>query len=228
MPNTPPRAIVLLSGGMDSAVCLALAQSLGFESHALSFHYGQRHAAELDAAPEIAHVLKAAEHRLVDIDLRAFGGSALTGDIDVPRDRAPGEIGGDIPITYVPARNTVFLSYALAYAEVIDARDIYIGVNAVDFSGYPDCRPAYIAAFQAMARLGTRLTDLTIRAPLLHLSKAEIVARGAELGIDFGMTRSCYAPDPAGRACGHCDACIIRLQAFADHGIADPAPYATA
>jgi len=228
MPNTPPRAIVLLSGGMDSAVCLAIAQSLGFESHALSFHYGQRHAAELDAAPEIAHVLKAAEHRLVDIDLRAFGGSALTGDIDVPVDRTPGEIGGDIPITYVPARNTVFLSYALAYAEVIDARDIYIGVNAIDFSGYPDCRPAYIAAFQAMARLGSRLTDLTIRAPLLHLTKAEIVARGVALGIDFGMTRSCYAPDAAGRACGHCDACIIRLQAFADHGTADRAPYAVA
>lgn len=228
MPITPPRAIVLLSGGMDSAVCLAIAQSLGFESHALSFHYGQRHAAELDAAPEIAHVLKAAEHRLVDIDLRAFGGSALTADVDVPLDRVPGEIGGDVPITYVPARNTVFLSYALAYAEVIDARDIYIGVNAIDFSGYPDCRPAYIAAFQAMARLGTRLSDLTIRAPLLHLSKAEIVARGAALGIDFGMTRSCYSPDPAGRACGHCDACIIRLQAFADHGMADPAPYAAA
>jgi len=226
--STPPRAIVLLSGGMDSAVCLAIAQSQGFESHALSFHYGQRHATELDAAPEVAHALGAAEHRLVDIDLRAFGGSALTADIDVPTDRTPSQIGTDIPLTYVPARNTVFLSYALAYAEVIEARDIFIGVNALDYSGYPDCRPSFIAAFQAMARLGTRLTDLTVHAPLLHLTKAQIIARGRELGVDFGMTRTCYTPSATGQACGRCDACILRLQAFAEQGLADPAPYVAA
>jgi len=185
-------------------------------------------AAELDAATAVAHALGAAEHRLVDIDLRAFGGSALTDDIDVPLDRSTGEMRAAIPITYVPARNTVFLSYALAHAEVISAHDIYIGVTALDFSGYPDCRPSFIAAFQAMARLGTRLTDLTIRAPLLHLTKAEIVAKGQELGVDFGMTRTCYRPDEAGHACGRCDACIFRLKAFAERGIADPAPYVTA
>ena len=226
MPSAP-RAIVLLSGGMDSAVCLAIARAQGFECHALSFHYGQRHAAELDAAPEVAHALGAAEHRLVDIDLRAFGGSALTDNIDVPTDRTAAEIGGNVPVTYVPARNTVFLSYALAHAEVIVARDIFVGVNALDYSGYPDCRPSFIAAFQAMARLGTRLTDLTIHAPLLFLTKAEIVARGMALAVDFGMTRTCYKPDDAGHACGRCDACILRLKAFADHGIADPAPYAS-
>ena len=223
--STSPRAIVLLSGGMDSAVCLAIAQSQGFECHALSFHYGQRHAAELDAAPEVAHALGAAEHRLVDIDLRAFGGSALTDNIDVPTDRAIAAMRAAIPITYVPARNTVFLSYALAHAEVIFARDIFIGVNALDYSGYPDCRPSFIAAFQAVARLGTRLTDLTIHAPLLFLTKAEIVAKGRELNVDFGMTRTCYKPDTLGRACGHCDACILRLKAFAEHGLTDPAPY---
>ena len=227
VPNSPPRAIVLLSGGMDSAVCLAIARSLGFECHALSFQYGQRHASELDAAGAVARALGVAEHRLVDIDLRAFGGSALTDDIDVPADRTPAEIGRDIPLTYVPARNTVFLSYALAHAEVIGARDIYIGVNAVDFSGYPDCRPAFIAAFQATARLGTRLTDLTIRAPLLRMTKAEIVARGQSLGVDFGVTRTCYDPDDDGRGCGRCDACRLRLTAFAERGLADPAPYVT-
>ena len=227
MPSSP-RAIVLLSGGMDSAVCLALARAEGFECHALSFHYGQRHAAELDAATEVAHALGAAEHRLVDIDLAAFGGSALTATIDVPMDRNTAEMRATIPVTYVPARNTVFLSYALAHAEVIYARDIFIGVNALDYSGYPDCRPSFIAAFQAMARLGTRLSDLTIRAPLLYLTKAEIVAKGRELNVDFGMTRTCYKPDSAGHACGRCDACIIRLKAFAEHGLTDPAPYTPA
>jgi 7-cyano-7-deazaguanine synthase len=222
-----PRAIVLLSGGMDSAVCLAIARAQGFECHALSFQYGQRHASELDAACVVARALGVAEHRLVDIDLRAFGGSALTDDIAVPADRTAAEIGADIPVTYVPARNTVFLSYALAHAEVIDARDIYIGVNAVDFSGYPDCRPAFIAAFQAAARLGTRLDDLTIRAPLVRMTKPEIIAKGQSLGVDFGMTRTCYDPDDAGRACGRCDACRIRLTAFADGGLTDPAPYRT-
>jgi 7-cyano-7-deazaguanine synthase len=218
---------VLLSGGMDSAVCLAIARAAGFECHALSFQYGQRHGSELEAAGEVAAALGVAEHRLIDIDLRAFGGSALTADIDVPADRAAAEIGAGIPVTYVPARNTVFLSYALAHAEVIGAHDIYIGVNAVDFSGYPDCRPSFIAAFQATARLGTRLTDLAIRAPLLRMTKVEIVAKGHALGVDFGMTRTCYAPDDGGRACGRCDACQLRLGAFAAHGIIDPAPYVT-
>ena len=212
---------------MDSAVCLAIARALGFECHALSFQYGQRHASELDAARAVAGTLGVAEHRLIDIDLRAFGGSALTDDIDVPVDRTLAEIGKEIPVTYVPARNTVFLSYALAYAEVIDAHDIYIGVNALDFSGYPDCRPSFIAAFQATARLGSRLTDFTIRAPLLRMTKAQIIAKGQSLGVDFGMTRSCYNPDASGRACGRCDACRLRLTAFAECGLADPAPYLT-
>lgn len=225
MVNGSATAIVLLSGGMDSATCLAIARQAGFRCHAMSFRYGQRHATELDAAATIATRLGAVRHRVVDIDLRAFGGSALTADMAVPKDRTAAEIGGDVPVTYVPARNTIFLSYALAYAEVIDARDIYIGVNALDYSGYPDCRPAFIAAFQAAARLGTRLADLTIRAPLLHLTKAEIIVTGQSLGVDFGVTRSCYDPDALGRACGHCDACQLRLQAFAACGQTDPAPY---
>jgi 7-cyano-7-deazaguanine synthase len=225
VPN--PRAIVLLSGGMDSAVCLAIARAQGFECHALSFQYGQRHASELEAAREVARALGATEHRLIDIELRAFGGSALTDDIDVPADRSPAEIGRDVPVTYVPARNTIFLAYALAHAEVTGAHDIYIGVNALDYSGYPDCRPSFIAAFQAAARLGTRLTDLTIRAPLLRMTKTEIIAKGQSLGVDFGMTRTCYAPDAAGRACGRCDACHLRLTAFLERGLVDTAPYVT-
>lgn len=212
---------------MDSAVCLAIARDRGFECHALSFQYGQRHASELEAAQAVAAAIGVAEHRLVDIDLRAFGGSALTDDIAVPANRTAAEIGADIPVTYVPARNTVFLSYALAHAEVIGARDIYIGVNAIDFSGYPDCRPSFIASFQATARLGTRLTDLTVRAPLLRKTKAEIVDMGKLLGVDFGRTRTCYSPDPTGRACGRCDACQLRLAAFAERGLVDPAPYVT-
>jgi 7-cyano-7-deazaguanine synthase len=212
---------------MDSATCLALAREAGFVTHALSFRYGQRHAVELDAARTVARALAAREHRIVDIDLRAFGGSALTDDTEVPKDRTAAQIGEGVPVTYVPARNTVFLSYAIAWAEVTDAHDVYIGVNAVDFSGYPDCRPAFVAAFQAAARLGTRLADLTIRAPLLRMTKAEIIAKGRSLGVDYGMTRSCYDPDAAGRACGHCDACVIRLRAFAECGLADPAPYVT-
>lgn len=225
MVNGASTAIVLLSGGMDSATCLAIARQAGFRCHAMSFRYGQRHATELDAAAAVALQLGAVRHRVIDIDLRAFGGSALTADMAVPKDRTAAEIGGDVPVTYVPARNTIFLSYALAYAEVIHARDIYIGVNALDYSGYPDCRPAFIAAFQAAARLGTRLADLTIRAPLLRLTKAEIIVTGQSLGVDFGVTRSCYDPDAVGRACGHCDACQLRLQAFAACGQADPAPY---
>lgn len=227
MANGSPPAIVLLSGGMDSATCLAIARKAGFTCHALSFQYGQRHAIELEAARIVAATLGVVDHRVIDIDLRVFGGSALTADIAVPKDRTAAEIGGNVPVTYVPARNTVFLGYALAYAEVIDARDIYIGVNALDYSGYPDCRPPFIAAFQAAARLGTRLADLTIRVPLLRLTKAEILVIGQSLGVDFGLTRSCYDPDEAGRACGHCDACVLRLHAFAACGITDPAPYVT-
>jgi 7-cyano-7-deazaguanine synthase len=227
MANGSSPAIVLLSGGVDSSTCLAIARQAGFSCHALSFRYGQRHAGELDAAHAVAQAIGVAEHRMIDIDLGAFGGSALTGDIAVPKDRTPTEIGTGVPVTYVPARNTVFLSYALAWAEVINAHDIYIGVNALDSSGYPDCRPAFIAAFQAAARLGTRLADLTIRAPLLRMTKAEIIVTGQSLGVDFGLTRSCYDPDGAGRACGRCDACTLRLRAFATCGLADPAPYLT-
>ena len=227
MANASPPAIVLLSGGMDSSTCLAIARQAGFSCHALSFRYGQRHAVELDAAHSVARAFGVAEHRVIDIDLGAFGGSALTADIAVPKDRSAGEIGTGVPVTYVPARNTVFLSYALAWAEVISARDIYIGVNALDSSGYPDCRPPFIAAFQAAARLGTRLVDLTIRAPLLYLTKAEIIVPGQSLGVDFGLTRSCYDPDAAGHACGRCDACLLRLRAFAECGLPDPAPYLT-
>jgi 7-cyano-7-deazaguanine synthase len=226
MSSGTPKAVVLLSGGMDSATCLGLARQAGFSCHALSFRYGQRHAIELDAATRIASALGASEHRVVSIDLGAFGGSALTSAMLVPKDRTDTEIGTGIPITYVPARNTIFLSYALAWAEVLDAHDIYIGVNALDYSGYPDCRPEFIAAFQAMSRLGTRLTDLTVRVPLLHLTKAEIIAKGVALGIDFGMTRTCYDPRPDGAACGRCDACHLRLRGFAELGLADPAPYA--
>jgi 7-cyano-7-deazaguanine synthase len=224
MPGAP-HAIVLLSGGMDSATCLAIAHAEGFICHALSFRYGQRQAVEIDAACSIAAALGATEHRIIDIDLRAFGGSALTGDVDVPKDRSATEIGSGVPVTYVPARNSIFLAYALAHAEVVDAHDIYIGVNALDYSGYPDCRPPFVAAFQATARLGSRLADLTIRAPLIRMSKAEIIACGQSLGVDFGMTRSCYDPDASGGACGHCDACLLRLRAFAECNMADPAPY---
>jgi 7-cyano-7-deazaguanine synthase len=227
MANGSPPAIVLLSGGMDSATCLAIARKAGFNCHALSFRYGQRHAIEVDAARTVARALGVAEHRVIDIDLGAFGGSALTADIAVPKDRSASEIGSSVPATYVPARNTVFLSYALAYAEVIDARDIYIGVNALDYSGYPDCRAPFISAFQAAARLGTRFPDLTIRAPLLRMTKAEIIVAGRSLGVNFGLTRSCYDPDATGRACRRCDACLLRLQAFAECSMPDPAPYLT-
>jgi 7-cyano-7-deazaguanine synthase len=227
MANGSPAAIVLLSGGMDSSTCLAIARQAGFSCHALSFRYGQRHGIELDAARAVARATGVAEHRVIEIDLGAFGGSALTAAIAVPKDRTADEIGSGVPATYVPARNTIFLGYALAWAEVIGAHDIYIGVNALDSSGYPDCRPPFIAAFQAAARLGTRLADVTIRAPLLHLSKAEIIVTGQSLGVDFGLTRSCYDPDQDGRACGHCDACLLRLRAFAACGLPDPVTYVT-
>ena len=219
-------AIVLLSGGLDSATTLAIARADGCAPVALSFRYGQRHAVELTAAAAVARALGAVEHVVVEIDLRTFGGSALTSDLPVPRDRdldAPG-----IPITYVPARNTIFLSYALGLAEVRGAQDIYLGVNAVDYSGYPDCRPEYIAAFERLAALATRAgvegRPVRIRAPLLHLPKVEIIRRGLALGVDYGLTRSCYDPDPAGRACGHCDSCRLRRAAFAELGLTDPAP----
>ncbi len=226
MPMLPRPAIVLLSGGMDSATCLAIARAEGFACHALSFRYGQRHAVELEAAARVATMLGAASHRVVDIDLRAFGGSSLTADVAVPKDRDDAAIGNGIPNTYVPARNTIFLSLALAAAEVLDADDLFIGVNALDSSGYPDCRPEFIAAYQAMARLGTRRDALTIHSPLAALTKAGIVARGVALGVDFALTRTCYDPSVNGAACGHCDACLLRLKGFRELGMDDPAPYA--
>ncbi|MDR3213622.1 MAG: 7-cyano-7-deazaguanine synthase QueC [Azoarcus sp.] len=225
MPALPP-AVVLLSGGLDSATCLAIARAQGFAPHALSVAYGQRHAAELVAARRTAAALGAREHRLAHVELGQFGGSALTDPgIAVPEDRE----GDDIPITYVPARNTVMLSMALAWAETLGANDIFIGVNAVDYSGYPDCRPAFIAAFETMAKLATRAGveghPLTIHAPLINLSKAEIIRLGVALGVDYGLTVSCYQADDEGRACGHCDACRLRCAGFAVAGIADPTPY---
>jgi 7-cyano-7-deazaguanine synthase len=227
------KAIVLLSGGLDSATCVAEAQAAGFAVYALSFRYGQRHSVELDCAQAMAKSLKVAEHRIIDIDLRQFGGSALTADIDVPKHDDVSDMDEGIPITYVPARNTIFLSYALAWAEVLEAQDIYIGVNALDYSGYPDCRPAFIAAFQAMANLATQAgiegeMPLTIHTPLLDMTKAQIIARGTELGIDYGSTISCYDPDETGAACGQCDSCLLRKKGFAEAGIPDPTRYAGA
>lgn len=223
------NAVVLLSGGLDSTTVLAIAQDEGFDVYALSFRYGQRHSIELDAAQAIAEQAGALRHVITDIDLRAFGGSALTSDIDVPKARSLQEMGADIPVTYVPARNTVFLSFALAYAEVIPADHVFLGVNALDYSGYPDCRPEYVEAFAQMANLATRRGveghRLQIHTPLIDLTKAEIIARGSDLGVDYGQTRSCYDPSPAGLACGQCDSCLLRIKGFAENGIADPAPY---
>jgi len=221
-------AIVLLSGGLDSATVLAIAAAEGFEPVALSFQYGQRHAIELEAARRVAAAARVREHVILTLDLRTIGGSALTADLPVPRDRDL--TGPEIPGTYVPARNTIFLAHALALAEVRGIQDIYIGINAVDCSGYPDCRPEFVAAFERLARLATRAgvegRPIRIRAPLINLSKAEIIRRGLALGVDYGLTRSCYDPDPTGRACGHCDSCQIRLRAFQAVGLPDPAPYA--
>lgn len=220
---------MLLSGGLDSTTVLAQAVRDGYAVNALSFRYGQRHTHEIEAARAIARRYGVARHEIVDIDLRAFGGSALTADIEVPKDRAI-EAEHEIPVTYVPARNTIFLSFALAFAEVTGSRDIFIGVNARDYSGYPDCRPEYIAAFEQMANLATRAgvegtAPVRIRTPLIALSKHEIVALGTSLGVDYGMTTSCYDPDTSGAACGHCDACQLRLKGFADAGHPDPARY---
>jgi 7-cyano-7-deazaguanine synthase len=223
-------AVILLSGGLDSATTAAVARSQGFELFAISFDYGQRHRVELDAARRVGESLGVKRHVIVPIDLRAFGASALTADIAVPKDRTADEMRQGIPITYVPARNTVFLALALAYAETLSAADIFIGVNAVDYSGYPDCRPEYIAAFEQLANLATRASvegslRFKIHAPLLHMSKAEIIRTGTQLGVDYSLTRSCYDPDASGAACGHCDSCTLRLAGFAAAGLTDPAPY---
>jgi 7-cyano-7-deazaguanine synthase len=224
-------AVVLLSGGLDSATCLAIARDQGFRTLAMSFRYGQRHAVELAAAQRVAQALGADRHQIADIDLRAFGGSALTADIAVPKDRDEAEMESGVPITYVPARNTIFLSFALALAEVENASDIFIGVNAVDYSGYPDCRPEFVAAFEAMANLATKAAavdgrKLTIHAPLMHLTKAEIIREGQKLGVDYGLTISCYDPTPEGLSCGHCDSCQLRHKGFVEAGLPDPTRYA--
>lgn len=229
--STQTPAILLLSGGLDSATVGAMAKTEGFALHALSFRYGQRHAAELEVARRVADHLGVAEHKIAAIDLALFGGSALTGDTAVPKDRSEADMAAEIPVTYVPARNTVFLSYALAFAEVREARHIFIGVNALDYSGYPDCRPDYIGAFEAMANLATKLgrsegPGIEIRTPLINLSKADIVRRGSELGVDYALTVSCYDPGADGGACGACDACILRRQGFAQAGLEDPTRYA--
>lgn len=226
-----PKGVVLLSGGLDSTTLLAQALHDNFDVHAMTFRYGQRHASEIDAAKRVARRYAVRDHVIVDIDLRTFGGSALTTDIDIPKDRDLQAVGRDgIPITYVPARNTIFLSFALAWAEVLGASDIFIGVNALDYSGYPDCRPEYIAAYERMANLATRGgvegTNLVhIRTPLIDLTKAEIIRKGLALGVDYSVTQSCYDPDSSGAACGHCDACQLRLKGFAEAGAVDPASY---
>jgi len=224
-----PPAVVLLSGGLDSATVLAIAQAEGFAVHALSFRYGQRHAAELEAARAVAARAHVAAHHIAEIDLRAMGGSALTAEIDVPESRSDQEMAAGIPVTYVPARNTIFLAFALGWCEVLGASDIFIGVNAVDYSGYPDCRPEFIRAFEVLASLATKAgvvgRRFQVRAPLISLSKAEIIRKGLALGVDYSLTRSCYQPDASGRACRVCDACLLRLKGFREAGIADPGEY---
>ena len=228
--SQPPKAVCLLSGGLDSSICLAWALKLGYDCHALSFDYGQRHSIELKAAARVAASLGATQHRVVRIDPGAFGGSALTADIAVPKGRGLEEMGQGIPVTYVPARNTVFLSLALAWAEVLEASDIFIGVNAIDYSGYPDCRPEFIAAFERMAALATKAgvegARFRIHTPLVSLTKAEIITRGLALGVDYALTVSCYQADDDGRACGSCDSCRLRRAGFEAAGLADPTRYA--
>lgn len=227
-PQNP--AVVLLSGGLDSATVLAIARQQGYAVHALSFAYGQRHSSELQAAARVAQAQGVTAHRTAHIDLRAFGGSALTADIDVPKGRDADEMSHGVPITYVPARNTIFLSFALAWAEVLGANDIFIGVNALDYSGYPDCRPEFIRAFETMANLATRAgveghQKLTIHAPLMHLTKAQIIRRGLDLGVDYALTSSCYDPAPCGSPCGQCDSCQLRRKGFRENGMEDPLTY---
>lgn len=226
--TTRSKCVVLLSGGVDSTTCLAIARHEGFVPYALSFRYGQRHGIELEAARRVAESLGVVEHVVVDFDLRQFGGSALTADIEVPKDRDEAMMAGSIPSTYVPARNTVFLSFALAWAETLGAQDIFIGVNAIDYSGYPDCRPEYIRAYETMANLATAAgvegrQHLTIRTPLMEMTKAQIIQRGVELGVDYGLTLSCYDPGPDGIPCGHCDSCLLRAKGFSEAGLTDPA-----
>jgi 7-cyano-7-deazaguanine synthase len=221
------KAVVLLSGGLDSTTTLAIAKAEGFTPYALSFRYGQRHKVELESAARVAEAMGVAEHVIADIDLRRFGGSALTGDIEVPKHRGLDEMSDGIPVTYVPARNTVFLSFALAWGEVLGAGDIFIGVNALDYSGYPDCRPEYIAAYEKMANLATKAgvegrQHLKIHTPLIQLTKAQIICAGTELGVDYALTSSCYDPGEDGRPCGQCDSCQLRAKGFAEAGIADP------
>jgi 7-cyano-7-deazaguanine synthase len=221
------RAVILLSGGLDSTTILAMAKQRGFDLYAISFRYGQRHDIELTAAAKIATRADVTKHIIVDVDMRQIGGSALTSDISVPKNDSVDDIGSEIPVTYVPARNTVFLSYSLAWAETLGAGDIFIGVNAVDYSGYPDCRPEYIAAFERMANLATKAAieetqPITIHTPLINLTKAQIIETGLSLGVDYSMTTSCYDPTNEGSSCGHCDACLLRLKGFADNGLQDP------
>lgn len=227
MNSTMKKAVVLLSGGLDSATTLAIARSSHFACHAISFRYGQRHSYELTCASRVAKALGADRHIVIDVDLRAIGGSALTSEVPVPKGRTADEISSGIPITYVPARNTVFLSFALAFAEVTGACDIFIGVNALDYSGYPDCRTEFIAAFETMANLATKAAvegrqRIHIHTPLIAMSKAEIVRTGRDLGVDFALTSSCYDPGPAGRPCGACDSCLLRAKGFAEAGVRDP------
>jgi len=223
-------AIVLLSGGVDSTTTLAIARAEGYEVYALSFNYGQRHVIELEAAKQIAERFRVKKHIIVDIDMRSIGQSALTDDIEVPKARSVDEIAHDIPVTYVPARNTIFLSFALAWAEVLGIDSIFIGVNSLDYSGYPDCRPEYIEAFERMANLATKagvsgLTKLRIRTPLIQLTKAQIIQKGIELGVDYSLTHSCYAPDESKKACGFCDSCLLRKKGFREAGVFDPTRY---
>jgi len=224
------RAVVLSSGGLDSTTAMAIARNEGFEIYSLSFSYGQRHERELSCAREVAERLKAEKHLILSIDMGRIGGSALTDDVDVPKSRGVAEIADGIPNTYVPARNTIFLSYALAWAEVLRASDIFIGVNAIDYSGYPDCRPEFIEAFEKMANLATKAgvegrQRLRVRTPLLHLTKAQIIRKGIELGVDYSITHSCYDPSPGGLACGECDSCTLRRKGFAEAGVPDPIRY---
>ncbi|MBL4602452.1 MAG: 7-cyano-7-deazaguanine synthase QueC [Emcibacteraceae bacterium] len=226
------KAVILLSGGLDSSTCVAIAKSQDFDVYGLSFRYGQRGSYELDAAAAVAKAMHIKKHVIIDIDLRAFGGSALTADIDVPKGRTTDEMEDEIPVTYVPARNTIFLSFALAYAETLQSDDIFIGVNALDYSGYPDCRPEYIASFQDMARLATKIgvendQGVRINTPLIDMTKAEIIKLGLKLGVDYALTTSCYDPDEAGVACGECDSCLLRLKGFEQADKHDPIRYQT-
>ena len=228
--NEKRKAVVLLSGGIDSTTAMAIAKVEGYEIYSLSFRYGQRHSRELEAAERVARVLGVKEHMIIDIDLGKIGGSALTDQIDVPKARSEEEMKNDIPVTYVPARNTIFLSHALAWAEVLEASDIFIGVNAIDYSAYPDCRPEYIIAFEKMANLALKAAvegrmKIRIRSPLIRMTKGEIIRMGVELGVDYRLTHSCYDPSPEGKACGQCDSCLLRKKGFKEAGVVDPTEY---